>query len=387
MLRDLTELQDNLEKYLKTTDTVYIIGHKEADFDSIGAAVGVSQICKFYNKNSYIILDESLEDMEPGVKKVKELVKDKCNIINMDEYKEKVINNLYGEEFYSLPEDNQEEMLKISKIPKSLLIIVDTNKEYMLANKDYLRNYRRTIIIDHHKTEEKATCKATYSYINLDASSASEIVANYIYSKKIKIDKDVANALAAGIYLDTNRFKKNTTAVTYDAVEHLTLAGANTDTINQLFLQDFETDKIIYNLVFDDDNTKHFIKLLKNNSVSITLNRANPHCIYRKESIAKAADRIQSYNSTDTAIVMGYIDPKTITISLRSNGYVDCDKLIKGYCTDKERIGGGTAKSAGAKLYNKDIIEEEENLIEYLSQLNKKYIKRKNKNSIKPSNR
>ena len=43
MLRDLTELQDNLEKYLKTTDTVYIIGHKEADFDSIGAAVGVSR--------------------------------------------------------------------------------------------------------------------------------------------------------------------------------------------------------------------------------------------------------------------------------------------------------------------------------------------------------
>ena len=369
MANELKKFKSDLERSIKKAKVIFIVGHNESDFDAIGSAIGISEICNHYDKKNYIILNDGLEAMEPGVKKVKDMVNKNFKIINMNEYKKLVEDSIpdsVANDFYALEDSIREQVLKKVHIKDSLLIVVDTNKKYLLANNEYLDSYENVIIIDHHKTEENKTIQANYSYISEEASSASEIVTRLINMFRIKINSDTANALAAGIYLDTNRFKKNTSHVTYDVVEHLMLAGATTDTINKLFLQDFEADKIVNNLVFDNGNTKHFIKLLKNNSVSFTLNRSNPETIYRKEAIAKAADKMQKYDSTDTSIVMGHIDEDTISVSIRSNGYIDCDKLIKGYCTDETRLGGGNEKAAGAKFFGKDILEEENNLVEYL---------------------
>lgn len=378
MSNDLKSFKQELDNCINQSNTIFIIGHNEADFDAIGAAVGINELCRKNNKKSYIILDETLETMEPGVKKVKELVKNQCKFINMEEYKnilDKTISKELKTNYKKLTPKQKEEILKEVKIKNSLLIIVDTNKNYLLANKEYLNNYEKIVIIDHHKLEQGKTVQADYSYINEDASSASEIVTKLIMMNKTKINDRIANSLAAGIYLDTNRFKKNTTATTYDVVEHLMLLGASTEVINKLFLQDFETDRVINHLIFHNGNTEQFIKLLKNNNVTFTLNRESPKTIYRKETIAKAADKLLKYDSTDTSIVMGYIDEDTITVSIRSNGYIDCDKLIKGFCTDETRQGGGNEKSAGAKLYGKDILEEEQNMINYLRNVNTNKIK------------
>ena len=382
MANELKKFKSDLERSIKNAKVVFIVGHNESDFDAIGAAIGVSEICNHFDKKNYIILDDGIETMEPGVKKVKDMVNKNCKIINMNEYKHMIetsIPKTRVEEFYSLISEIRDKVLKKVEIKDSLLIVVDTNKKYLLANQEYLDSYNDIIVIDHHKTEEKGSIDATYSYISEEASSACEIVTRLLNMFKVKINKDTANALAAGIYLDTNRFKKNTSPVTYDVVEHLMLTGATTDTINKLFLQDFEADKIVNNLVFDNGNTQHFIKLLKNNSVSFTLNRTNPKTIYRKEAIAKAADKMQKYDSTDTSIVMGHVDEDTISVSIRSNGYIDCDKLIKGYCTDETRLGGGNEKAAGAKFYGKDILEEEKNLVEYLRNIDVNKIKVKKK--------
>lgn len=290
MSTELKLFRDSFLNSVRSSSKVFIVGHNEPDFDAIGSAIGIRALAKSFEKEAYIIVNDDALSLEPGVKKIIDEYKEKYNIITLNEAKELIDDN-------------------------SLLVVTDTNKDYLVSVKDDLDEFKEVFVIDHHEPDIH-TIKGK-NYINTDASSACEIIANLMISERIKIDPNVASYLLSGIFLDTKRFKQNTSSKTHDIAEKLLNRGANTDYVNELFQADFVSDAKINNLIFNYTLFKEYAeKTLIPRKVSFTLNRTCPSMVYRKEEIAKAADRMLKYG-VDAAFVMGFNKDGKVSISAR----------------------------------------------------------------------
>ena len=325
-----------LEYLLKETSKVFIIGHKEPDFDSIGSSIGLQVLCSALGKEAYIIIDDPDIGMEPGVKKIRDESTGKYNMITLDE-------------FHRLIDDN------------SLLIMTDVCKPHMTPIEQDLEKFKEILILDHHE-EDQNTVNTPYHLIDPKISSASEIVGQLLHEFKIKYTKDVANFLLAGIFLDTKRFKKNTTQNTHDVARILIENGGDNDFVNDLFLEEFDADRKINDLVFNGTFFQHYQNMLfQNHNISFTLNREAPHTIYRKEEIAKASDKMLKYR-IDAAFVMGFVKEGLISISARGKNQVDVGLIMS------KMNGGGNAQSAGGRIESDDILEVEEQLMKIVAE-------------------
>ena len=324
-----------LESEIKKCSNVFIIGHNGPDFDSIGACIGLAVLAEHFHKNAYIIVNDKVIKMEPGVKKI---IDDNRNQFNF----------ITNEEFLRLKND------------KSLLITTDVNKDYLISVKDYLDEINSVVIIDHH-TEDEHTIKTNKKYITDEASSASEIVSWLLNSMRVKYSADVANYLLAGICLDTKRFKQNTTSKTHDIAEHLIDKGADIDYVNRLFFEDFESFCRISNLIINGTTIRKYSDdLLSPIQVSFTLDRNHPKEIYNKEDYAKAADRMMKFEGIDAAFALGLVEDDVVHVSARGGKKINVGKIMEamdGQC-------GGTPQMAGGRIQTGDIFKVEEELME-----------------------
>lgn len=327
------ELSNTLEDEIKRSSSVFIVGHNSPDLDAIGSSIGLYHLAHSYGKKAYIIVDDEESKIEPGTKKVIDEVKSKFKIITKRGF-QKLVNK------------------------DSLLIMTDVNKQDMISVGDSLSEFRKIIIIDHHSTNEN-TVPTRHRYINEEESSASEIVSKVLFAKKVKLIPEVANALLAGISLDTKRFKHNAGSETHDVAEKLIEKGADMEFVNTLFLQDFDTHCRIENLIINGTIIRRLTEsLLSPIHASFTLNRNNPLEEHVKEDYAKAADEMLKFAGVDAAFVMGYIEPGTIHVSARGNKRVNVGKIM-----DALEGGGGTPQSAGAKIESSDILDIERQIL------------------------
>ena len=364
MSNRLRLLKEMLIKNIKNSSQVFIIGHNTPDYDAIGAALGMVTIAQELNKDAYIIVNDSQQSLDPGVAKVIEESKEDYTFIDLEEYK-------------SLADLD------------SLLIAVDVNKKYLTPLQDDLEKVGNIIIVDHHQETEQ-TMEATYKYIDYHASSTCEIVAQLLNSLQIKYSKNMANYLYAGIVLDTQNFRKNTTATTHDTAEKLYAKGARFEVVSKWRVANFEEDQKLNDLIFGShiireigENETTEIKI-NNNSIqvytnilgapkaSFVINRMKPHEIYRQDMLAKAADKILS-NYAEIAFVFGYVKEDVVGISARSKCDVDVGRLLgklekidpsvfpqlqiilPPVCT-----GGGNKQNAGGSVTTSDIFSVEE---------------------------
>ena len=336
MSENVRGLKQLLEKLLKNSSKVFIVGHKEADYDSIGSSIGLQALCQALGKEVYIVLDDPEIDMEPGVKKIVDEYSDMFNMISIDEYKK-------------------------LKDEESLLIMTDVNKRHMIPFPEDIDSFKEILILDHHE-EDQNTVNTPYHLIDPKISSASEIVGQLLHEFKIKYTKDVANFLLAGIFLDTKRFKKNTTQNTHDVARILIENGGDNDFVNDLFLEEFDADRKINDLVFNGTFFQHYQNMLfQNHNISFTLNREAPHTIYRKEEIAKASDKMLKYR-IDAAFVMGFVKEGLISISARGKNQIDVGAIMS------KMNGGGNAHSAGGRITSDNILEVEEQLMQIVAE-------------------
>lgn len=335
MSTNLKEFRLQLESELKKCSNVFIVGHNQPDFDSIGSAIGLYTLANHFGKEAYIIVDDAEVSLESGVKKIIDENKDKIHFINKA-----------GCE------------LLIDK--KSILITTDVNKYDRISVGDCLDRFKSVLVIDHHG-EGNETIKTDKKIIDTSISSASEIVTRMLCNYKVKYGADVANSLLAGINLDTKRFKDNTTSKTHDVAEKLIDKGASTDYVNNLFLEEFETFCRISNLIINGTIIKKYSDSLSPIQVSFTLNRNNPKEIYRTEDYAKAADRMMKFNGVDASFALGYVDEETIHISARGNKKVNVGKIME------QVHGGGNAQSAGGRVRTDDIAKIEEMLMDKIT--------------------
>ena len=328
MTEELKNIKDLLRVITSTSNKVFIIGHNSPDLDSLASAIGLETLCKSLGKEAYIIIDDAEETIEPVVKRVRDDNSTAHNIITMQEF------------------------LKL-KDNDSSLIVTDTNKEELVAVGNHLNSFKEIIVIDHH-TPGATTIKSTYSYIPLSkdqegtpkvkVSSASEIVAQLLLLAKVDCPRDVYTYLYGGIYLDTNRFDKNVGEKTHEVTHKLCTKGADTLAVRELLLSDYDEDKKVHDLVFYGTIFKAYkFDTFSNCTVAYSLNRDKPTTIYRRESLAKAADHLLKYK-VDAVFVMGHIDEKTVSVSARSKGMIDVGKTM-------EYIGGGgNSQNAAAQL-------------------------------------
>ena len=329
-------LKKNLTEVIRDSSKVFIVGHNEPDFDSIGSAIGLLTICRLHGRKAYIVVNDADMHLEPGVKEIISKNRKAFNIIDMNTFKALVNKN-------------------------SSVIITDTNKDYLVSIREHLPAFKHRLIVDHHAPDEH-TIDAEYSFINPNVSSASEIVSEILNSYRYRYDPMVANCLLAGIELDTNHYQNNTTDKTHDVAENLIKHGADPKVVAKLFKTEFETDRRINNLVFNGTLfEKYEREIFQTRHVSFTLNREAPETIYRKEEIAKASDKMLKYR-IDAAFVMGFVKEGLISISARGKNQIDVGAIMS------KMNGGGNAHSAGGRITSDNILEVEEQLMQIVAE-------------------
>ncbi len=334
MTKSFKTFKDKLPIVLQDSSTVIIIGHENPDFDSIGSNIGMKKICDHFGIDSYILVPDSALELEPGVKKIIDSKREKFNIITLDQA-------------CTLIDDN------------TTLVVTDTNSSKKLKVMNELPSFKRIVIIDHHD-EDANTIYSDLNYINPTTSSASEIIAQLLINYKVVADKDAANALLAGIALDTKHYQINTTEHTHDLAKRLIKLGATQSEVSSLFMAEFETDRRISNLIYNNTIFENYARTaFQNVQVSFTLNKENPYQIYKREDLAKAADRLLDY-SVDASFVLGYINEDVVSISARSKSDIDVGAIMRKFS------GGGKNNSAATKINTPDIEELECRLHDYV---------------------
>lgn len=314
IMQTLKEFKSELETAIQEAETIFVTPHIGADFDAIASSIGIYLIAKKLNKPCYIIMDEEPHEIEPGVKRIIDECRDKISFISLNKY-----TQLRG--------------------TNDLLVTVDVNKTYMVCCKEYLSDFANTVILDHHE-EDSNTISTGLKYIRPEVSSTCEMLVDLLCQFGIRYDKNIANYLLAGIYLDTNKLKKNTTCGTIKAVGKLMEKGASISYVNDFFKEDFVSDRKVQALV----SRANFI----NFTIAIAI--AEDIESYSKEELAKAADYLLKFQA-DASFALGHTDENEISISARSEGKVDVGAVMKILG------GGGHIYSAGGKLENETLEE------------------------------
>lgn len=323
-LSTIKKFNSELLRLIFGSEEIYIIGHKTTDFDSIGASFGLARLCKKFKDRVYVIINDSEENLEMGLKTIKHEAEASYDILSLAEFSSKEI------------------------ISASTLLVVDTNRKHLIDLEDSLDVFKNIVVIDHHNIGA-GSIDTEYSYIDTSSSSACEIVTQLLQLNKVAYDSNIATYLLAGIMLDTKRYIKNTTSKTMDTAEKLLTKGADYNKINDLFLVDFEQDRIINDLIFNNTVFESYDYSIPRN-ISYTFNIYNDKTIYRREDLGRAADKMLKYR-VDGIFVFGQIDDNTISISARSKSDVNVGLIME------QLGGGGNSQNAGCQIQGKSIME------------------------------
>jgi len=210
-----------LKEFVEAKDKVVIMGHAIGDVDSFGAAIGIYRIAKTLNKKAHIVINEVTSSVRPLM----------TRFINNPDYEEDMF--LKTEQAMEIVDNN------------TLLAIVDVNKPSYTECKELLLLTKTIIILDHHRQTGEAIENAVLSYIEPYASSSCEMVAEILQyiGDGLKIRQVEADAMYAGIMIDTNNFLTKTGVRTFEAAAFLRRNGADVTRIRKSFRSDMNEYK------------------------------------------------------------------------------------------------------------------------------------------------
>ena len=293
-----------LRELIFESSNIFIMGHK----NSLGASIGLWSSIRQLGKNCNIIIDNDITAIDYYMTKLKK--DDKYdNLFISSEEAEKNIND------------------------KTLLIIVDVHNKGYVNNLDIVERINRKIIIDHHRRSPDIIEGALLNYIEVYASSTSEMVTELIQYmlQKPRIPKIIAEGLLGGIFMDTKGFQFKSGVRTFDAAAFLRSLGADTIEVKKMF-----TDSLDDYLFISD--TIRNAEVHENLAIAVCPSGVNNTVI-----VARAADELLGISGIDVCFVLCNIND-SIIISGRSTGEVNVQVILE------ELGGGGHMNMAGAKL-------------------------------------
>ena len=306
-------IASSLTELVNQSSLVFVMGHRMADLDAVGAAMGLVTICRKLGKSVRVVLDKEVN----ASKSLLEIVA---------EYPE------YENLFIS----GEDALLAADS--RSLLIVVDTNRPDQVESRALLESINRVAVIDHHR---RAADYIEQPVLNLHepfASSASELVSEILqYAVEPKDIRPMeAQALLAGIVLDTKNFSVRTGSRTFEAAAFLRRAGADTVDVKKLFQNDLDDTVSRYRIV-------QAARLYRNEIAICALEYTVP-----RPMAAQAADELLNVKGITASFVM-FPDGERIIISARSIGEANVQVILEALG------GGGNAAIAGAQIPGKDM--------------------------------
>ena len=311
---------NSLMELIGQSSHVFIMGHKNADLDAVGAAMGIACLCRKKVKPVYIVLD--MEQNAAG-KLIDEIVK-------VPEYRNVFIS---GQDALLLADN------------RSTLVVVDTNRPDQVECLPLLQTVPRICVVDHHR---RAADYITPVVVNLHepyASSAAELVTElleYAVEKKDVLPIE-AKSLMAGIFLDTKSFNVRTGERTFEAAAFLRQLGADTVDAKKLLQNDFEDTKRKYQIIKATSTYRDEIAIAP-------LDTTVPRTL-----AAQAADELLNIEGFTASFVL-FADGDTVFVSARSIGDTNVQVVLE------QLGGGGNAATAGAQIKGATVREVTEQL-------------------------
>lgn len=205
-----------LKEYVETKERVVIMGHSYGDIDSFGSAIGVYRIAKTLGKKAQIVINDVTSSIRPMLERFQD---------NPDYEEDMFISGSKAQEIVN---------------DQTLLVVVDVNRPAITECKELLELTKTIVILDHHRQTGEAI-DAVLSYIEPYASSACEMVAEILQyiGEGLKLKPLEADAMYAGVMIDTNNFLMKTGVRTFEAAAYLRRNGADVTRIRKLFRTEF----------------------------------------------------------------------------------------------------------------------------------------------------
>lgn len=207
-----------LRELLVTKDQILVMGHKLSDIDSVGAAIGIYRAAKSLDKKTHIVLQDVTSSVRPLLQRFN----------GNPDYPEDLIVN--RERALELLDDN------------TTVIMVDVNRPGYTECPELLNRAKSIVVLDHHRQCNEMVKNPTLSYIEPYASSACEMVAEILqyFADNLKLRPIEAEAIYAGIVIDTNNFMNKTGVRTFEAAAYLRRCGADMTRVRKMFRERME---------------------------------------------------------------------------------------------------------------------------------------------------
>ncbi len=305
------------EELLMSKEKVLIMAHKRPDSDAFGSAVGIYRMVTAMGKKAYIVLNEVTDAIKPIVNTFR-------------------IGNQYDGVFLKSNE-------AVAKVDQStVLVVCDVNRPSMTECEELLALVPTVVVFDHHRQSNESIKGATLSYIEPFASSACEMIAEmYQYmSKEPKLKTQEADAMYAGILIDTDNFLTKTGVRTFEAASFLRKSGADVTRVRKMFRSSMEEMKekaegISHAEIYMEHYCLSYVLADKDAEDAPTV------------AVAKVANELLNVDNIKASFVVTEAENGVLYVSARSIGDVNVQIVMERF------NGGGHANVAGVQLPGK----------------------------------
>ena len=310
-----------LGELISDAGQIFVMGHKHADMDAVGAAAGICCIARKRGKKAQIVIDMEDNVAKPILTK----------LASLPEYKDTFIS---GSDAF------------ISAQPGALLVVVDTNRPDFVESEQLLDACNRVAVIDHHRRAANYIESAALNFHEPYASSASELVTELLQYLADPTDllRAESEALLAGIVLDTKNFTMRTGGRTFEAAAFLRRAGADTSDVQRLFQSDLAGMIERYDIIRHAELVHGDIAVA---AVEKEIDRV---------TAAKAADELLTLSGIHASFVLFKLGTG-VNLSARSLGEINVQFIM-------EKLGGGgNSTTAGGQVADATVDEVRERLL------------------------
>lgn len=301
-----------LRELMETKDRLLIMGHKMSDIDSFGAAIGIYRIATSLNKKAHVIINEVTTSVQPMM----------ARFLDNPEYPDDLF--LTGSQAAELVDSN------------TMLVVVDVNRPSITDAPELLQMVKTIVVLDHHRQSSEIINNAVLSYVEPYASSACEMVAEVLQyiADGIRMKSAEADAMYAGIVIDTHNFTNQTGVRTFEAAAYLRRNGADVTRVRKLFRDNMNDYKAKAAAIASAEVYREFFSI----GVCPAEGLPSPTIVG-----AQAANDLMDIAGIKASIVLTQYH-ETIYISARSIDEVNVQVMM-------EQLGGGGHRTiAGAQL-------------------------------------
>ena len=324
-----------LKRLMETYDRIYFLSHDVPDLDGLGSAVGLYACARSIEKPAHIVVDESNVSIERVMAALQQ----------SGQYEGVFVNGSRA----------RQEMTE-----RDLLILLDVQRPMVVEVPELLQGPSPVVVIDHHRRSGDFVEGPILTYLESYASSTCELVAeiSQYFGENVKLSALEAEAMLAGISMDTKGFVFNTGSRTFEAAGYLRSRGADTIAIRQLFQDDWQTYIARTNVVRSAEIQ---------GSIAIAccpLETAHASLIS-----AQAADQLLGIRGIEASFVLCMREKNVVSISARSLGNLNVQRIM-------EVLGGGGHRTVAGAQFRGAMMED---VLEKLRPVVQQFIKEEQK--------